>query len=259
MGDPQKARRYLDGQRAGEAQGTEQGLKDLANLPMAYIESIAADAALMKESYGLLPLYAVNKSLAAAEGTRGIYISVQEWQEAYKHALKHDPYTAGLMKGMMDAQIGVHAGAMVVPTGSLVQAGKLSKLGVYLQRAAKTPDAGGARTSLPRNPSPVDGEMAGGNKPIRQTAYADIIRKGDVMPIHSSVSIREKSNIPTIGKPNSSMDLLNENGSVKRRRYYGADGKAIEDIDFNHQPGRHTFPHRHTWTWKDNVPSRSKE
>ncbi|MCP2041946.1 hypothetical protein L1281_002564 [Neisseria sp. HSC-16F19] len=164
LGDPQKARRYLDGQRAGEAQGTEQGLKDLANLPMAYIESIAADAALMKESYGLLPLYAVNKSLAAAEGTRGIYISVQEWQEAYNHALKHDPYTAGLMKGMMDAQIGVHAGAMVVPTGSLVQAGKLSKLGVYLQRAAKTPDAGGTRTSLPRNPSPVDGEMAGGNK-----------------------------------------------------------------------------------------------
>lgn len=46
------------------------------------------------------------------------------------------------------------------------------------------------------------------------------------------------------------MDLLNPDGSVKQRRYYGNDGHAIEDIDYNHtDDGTHTFPHRHEWDW----------
>ena len=38
--------------------------------------------------------------------------------------------------------------------------------------------------------------------------------------------------------------------NVKQRRYFGKDGKAIEDIDYRHSNGdnSHTFSHRHDWT-----------
>jgi hypothetical protein len=57
------------------------------------------------------------------------------------------------------------------------------------------------------------------------------------------------------GEPNSSQDLLNPDGSVKQRRYYGDNGKALEDIDYNHpDDGTHDFPHRHEWDWSKNPP-----
>lgn len=63
--------------------------------------------------------------------------------------------------------------------------------------------------------------------------------------------------LPTVGQPNSSSDLLNPDGSVKQRRYYGPDGKADEDIDYNHSDdGTHTFPHRHKWDWHTGKPIR---
>lgn len=66
----------------------------------------------------------------------------------------------------------------------------------------------------------------------------------------------EASSLPaTKQTPNSSADLLNPDGSVKRRRYYGADGKAIMDIDFNHtDDGTHEFPHIHIWDWTKKPP-----
>lgn len=50
-------------------------------------------------------------------------------------------------------------------------------------------------------------------------------------------------------QPNSSLDLHDSDG-LRQRRYYGKDGKAIEDIDYRHSNGdnSHTFPHRHDWT-----------
>jgi len=63
--------------------------------------------------------------------------------------------------------------------------------------------------------------------------------------------------LPATGQPpNSSADKLNPDGSVKQRRYYGPDGRAKEDIDYNHSDGdgSHTFPHRHTWDWTQSKP-----
>lgn len=62
--------------------------------------------------------------------------------------------------------------------------------------------------------------------------------------------------LPATGEPNSSVDKLNPDGSVKQRRYYGPDGRAKEDIDYNHGDGdgSHTFPHRHTWDWSQSNP-----
>lgn len=47
------------------------------------------------------------------------------------------------------------------------------------------------------------------------------------------------------------MDLLNSKGELKQRRYYGSDGKAQKDIDYQHgnNNGKHSFPHEHTWDW----------
>ena len=61
------------------------------------------------------------------------------------------------------------------------------------------------------------------------------------------------------GEPNSSKDLLNPDGSIKQRRYYGEDGKVLEDIDYNHSDdGSHTFPHRHKWDWTNPKPRQSE-
>lgn len=75
---------------------------------------------------------------------------------------------------------------------------------------------------------------------------------------HSEV--KNKSSLPGKGEPNSSVDLLNPDGTVKQRRYYGENGKAKEDIDFNHpDDGTHTFPHRHKWDWSKNPPRQKPE
>lgn len=65
------------------------------------------------------------------------------------------------------------------------------------------------------------------------------------------------NDLPATGQPpNSSADKLNPDGSVKQRRYYGPDGRALEDIDYNHSngDGTHTFPHRHSWDWSQYPP-----
>nr|WP_246456500.1 hypothetical protein [Listeria immobilis] len=84
-------------------------------------------------------------------------------------------------------------------------------------------------------------------KETNGTDFEDIIKKGEKMPDHEVV---EKGSLPKAGKPNSSADILNADGSVKQRRYYDEKGRAKEDIDFNHSDdGTHEFPHRHKWDW----------
>lgn len=58
------------------------------------------------------------------------------------------------------------------------------------------------------------------------------------------------------GEPNSSEDLVDENRNLLQRRYYGSDGKAAYDIDFQHGngDGSHTFPHKHEWDWGQKPP-----
>lgn len=61
-------------------------------------------------------------------------------------------------------------------------------------------------------------------------------------------NIRFAENLPTEGEPNSTKDLLNPDGTIKKKRYYGPNGKAIKDTDYSH-PGKHEFPHNHDWEW----------
>lgn len=108
----------------------------------------------------------------------------------------------------------------------------------FESKAAQNPDEAGDKTR------DAGDEVAEGEK-ARQEG---IPRKK-----HKEES--DKSNLPAKGEPNSSTDLLNPDGTVKQRRYYGPDGKAQQDIDFNHSDdGTHQFPHIHVWDWNKNPP-----
>lgn len=82
------------------------------------------------------------------------------------------------------------------------------------------------------------------------------INNGQPLNNHRIVPDLEASSLPaTKQTQNSSVDLLNPDGSVKQRRYYGEDGKAQMDIDFNHtDDGTHEFPHIHIWDWTQKPP-----
>ncbi len=83
--------------------------------------------------------------------------------------------------------------------------------------------------------------------------YDNLREKGEPYPKHK-VNNKDRS-LPVKDEPNSSTDLLNPDGTIKQRRYYDSDGKAKEDIDYNHtDDGTHTFPHRHKWDWSQKKP-----
>ncbi len=90
----------------------------------------------------------------------------------------------------------------------------------------------------------------------RETNIDGAINNGQPLNNHRIVPDTDASSLPaTKQTPNSSADLLNPDGSVKQRRYYGADGKAQMDIDFNHtDDGTHEFPHIHIWDWGKKPP-----
>ena len=73
------------------------------------------------------------------------------------------------------------------------------------------------------------------------------------------VSTKHDSSLPTKHEPNSSMDLNDAEGT-KQRRYFGKDGRAVEDIDYRHSNGdnSHVFPHRHSWDWSSGKADRSR-
>lgn len=57
--------------------------------------------------------------------------------------------------------------------------------------------------------------------------------------------------LPDRGKPDSSIDRVNDKGEVITRRYYDKKGEPARDIDFTDHgnPKRHpNVPHEHTWT-----------
>lgn len=62
--------------------------------------------------------------------------------------------------------------------------------------------------------------------------------------------------LKTTGTPISSVDLYDENSKLIQRRYYDKNGRAKEDIDYEHSNGdnSHVFPHRHTWDWSSGTP-----
>ena len=54
------------------------------------------------------------------------------------------------------------------------------------------------------------------------------------------------ASLPKTGEPNSNQSLPNLDGTPQQKRWYGADGKAERDRDYNHS-GNMPFPHDHEW------------
>ena len=112
---------------------------------------------------------------------------------------------------------------------------------------SKQPSTGGQRTSGgnpaidrdPYSPSSVDSRV--NNLENRREVGAPYSNHSE------KVSTRHDSSLPTKHEPNSSMDLNDAEGT-KQRRYFGKDGRAVEDIDYRHSNGdnSHVFPHRHS-------------
>lgn len=93
-------------------------------------------------------------------------------------------------------------------------------------------------------------KTSGKSIPNRKNTAEKAKAKGVPRDDHSVVPHSLGAKNPNEGRPNSSSDLLNEDGSVKQRRYYGPDYKPELDIDFSHQGQEtHVFPHSHTWDW----------
>ena len=56
---------------------------------------------------------------------------------------------------------------------------------------------------------------------------------------------------PKTGEPNSTLEMYNKYGSLRRRRQFDENGQAKKDVDYNHPDENHEFPHVHDWNWKD--------
>lgn len=61
------------------------------------------------------------------------------------------------------------------------------------------------------------------------------------------------------GNPDSSVDIVDEEGNIKTRRWYDENGKAYRDVDMTDHgnPKQHPeVPHEHEWDWSSGKPIR---
>ncbi|MDD4840064.1 MAG: hypothetical protein PHE93_05315 [Clostridia bacterium] len=72
--------------------------------------------------------------------------------------------------------------------------------------------------------------------------------------------IDDERSLSADGIPNSRTDLCN-NGKLIQSRWYGPDGKAVLNRDFEHQDAHknHIFPHDHKWDWSKVPPRQEPE
>jgi len=102
--------------------------------------------------------------------------------------------------------------------------------------------------------------VAGGqsNATTRNSGATPVLRirsnAGNVYDISPSRNHIRVTGDPTIGRPNSSADIINRQGISNKMRWYGSDGRAVRDIHFdNHgNPLRHPeVPHQQFWDWSN--------
>ncbi len=89
--------------------------------------------------------------------------------------------------------------------------------------------------------------------PVKFSNFANSTIKKLIINDNMRKNIRFAESLPKTGTPNSTKELLNPDGTVKQRRYYGPDGRATRDTDYNHS-GKHQFPHDHEWDWNKTPP-----
>jgi hypothetical protein len=100
-------------------------------------------------------------------------------------------------------------------------------------------------------------EYKGAGNAGRQTVTSNLGKEIDVTP--SATHTTTAKNPGYKGEPNTSVDILDSQGNVTSRRWFGPDGKATRDVDFDQHgnPKEHPeAPHEHTWTYgEDGKPT----
>ena len=65
---------------------------------------------------------------------------------------------------------------------------------------------------------------------------------------------RSPKDLSSQGPPNGSAQKLDDQGNLSQKRHYGADGRAIKDIDYGHDHTGVGDPHAHDWDWNKEPP-----
>ena len=74
-------------------------------------------------------------------------------------------------------------------------------------------------------------------------------------PANEHSSTNNPKDFERTGKPNSSIDRVDEKGRIITRRWYDGNGRAKKDVDFTDHGNPKTHPevpHEHTWEWDKN-------
>ena len=104
------------------------------------------------------------------------------------------------------------------------------------------------------NPLNFDDTIGNWPKWVKKTAKAisntakkvfTTVKKA-IKPRATATKRTNLSSLPKKGTPGYSRTLPNPDGTSKQKRWYGPDGNAERDRDFNH-PGDMPFPHDHEW------------
>ncbi|AOY76023.1 hypothetical protein [Clostridium formicaceticum] len=93
----------------------------------------------------------------------------------------------------------------------------------------------------------TSGNTEGGSKPAPE---GDTVtsNKGNTYDNKPSDNHSTTTGNPMKGEPNSSVDILDKNGNVVRRRWFGPDGNQIRDLDYTNHGNSKThpeWPHEH--------------
>ena len=136
-----------------------------------------------------------------------------------------------------------------LPVGDIVYYGGLVIGGLWLiGEIIYSENSDAPAVPAPKPPEPV---------PENPTSDSgDVSTDNDIgLNDSDSANSSQPGNLPTTGEPDSDQNLEDETG-LKQTRHYGSDGKADYDIDYHHPGKHHKFPHKHKWTWVDNIPKR---
>ena len=148
-----------------------------------------------------------------------------------------------IMAGMFVGGVGAAAGATIVIGGAAVLV-TTSAIAITWNELTQ-----GHLTLAVSNEGSSSGKenTSGEGKGDSETVTSN---KGNVYDNTPSSNHSTTRGNPIKGEPNSSVDILDKNGNVVRRRWFDSEGNAMRDLDYtNHgNPKTHPeWPHEHIW------------
>ena len=104
----------------------------------------------------------------------------------------------------------------------------------------------------------VGNSIFGRSKSGKKTVTSTLGNEIDITPSSNHTSVNK--NPGPFGEANTSVDILDADGTIKTRRWYDSNGKAYRDVDMSDHgnPKEHPeVPHEHTWEYNNGKPKRN--